>query len=175
MPAPTSANSPPVPIDDGPAAQIRARIGAIGLDALRHRARQAEDDLVNLGITFTVYSEATAIDRILPFDCIPRIIPAAEWARLEAGVAQRVRALNLFLKDIYNERHITNDGIVPGGAGLWQPELPPGDGGVPRPVRHLRPHLRHRPGAGPGRASSGCWRTMRAHLPACRMWWRTGI
>jgi uncharacterized circularly permuted ATP-grasp superfamily protein len=97
-----------------PASQVRARIAAIGLDALRDRARLAEDDLVNLGITFTVYSEATAIDRILPFDCIPRIIPAAEWAVLEAGVAQRVRAINLFLEDIYNDRRIVREGIIPG-------------------------------------------------------------
>ena len=97
----------------GPAAQVRARIAAIGLDALRGRARLAEDDLVNLGITFTVYSEAAAIDRILPFDCIPRIITARQWATLEAGVAQRVKAINLFLQDIYNARHIINDGVVP--------------------------------------------------------------
>ena len=96
-----------------PAAQVRARISAIGLDALRTRAKAAEGDLFNLGITFTVYSEASAIDRILPFDCIPRIITAPEWARLEQGVAQRVKALNLFLGDIYNARHIIRDGIVP--------------------------------------------------------------
>ena len=101
------------PGENGPAAQVRNRIATIGLDALRGRARLAEDDLVNLGITFTVYSEASAIDRILPFDCIPRIITAAQWATLEAGVAQRVRAINLFLQDIYNARHIINDGVVP--------------------------------------------------------------
>ncbi len=101
------------PGDSGPAAQVRARIAAIGLDALRERARAAEGDLFNLGITFTVYSEASAIDRILPFDCIPRIIAAREWALLERGVRQRVRALNLFLADIYNARHILNDGVVP--------------------------------------------------------------
>ena len=101
-------------VGEDAAAQVRARIAAIGLDALRDRARLAEDDLVNLGITFTVYTEATAIDRILPFDCIPRIISAAEWAILEAGVAQRVRAINLFLEDIYNGRRIIREGIVPG-------------------------------------------------------------
>ena len=102
------------PDDIGPAAQVRARIAGIGLDALRARARAAEGDLFNLGITFTVYSEASAIDRILPFDCIPRIIAAREWALLERGVMQRVKALNLFLADIYNARHIVRDGVVPG-------------------------------------------------------------
>ena len=92
---------------------IRARIAAIGLDALRGRALAAEGDLFNLGITFTVYSEAAAIDRILPFDCIPRIISAREWAVLERGVTQRVRALNLFLHDIYNGGRIVDDGVIP--------------------------------------------------------------
>ena len=112
---------------DGAAAQVRARIAAIGLDALRTRALAAEDDLINLGITFTVYSEASAIDRILPFDCVPRIIEAREWARLERGVAQRVKAINLFLADIYNARHIVRDGVVPGpliyGNSNYRPEM----------------------------------------------------
>ncbi len=115
------------PGDGGAAAIVRARIGAIGLDALRARASAAENDLINLGITFTVYSDATAIDRILPFDCIPRILTAAEWRQLEAGVKQRVAALNLFLHDIYHERHITNDGVVPAdlvyGNANYRPEM----------------------------------------------------
>ena len=111
----------------GPAAQVRARIAEIGLDALRERARAAEGDLFNLGITFTVYSEATAIDRILPFDCIPRIITAREWDRLERGVSQRVKALNLFLEDIYNKRHFVADAVVPPalvyGNANYRPEM----------------------------------------------------
>jgi len=118
--------SPP-PGEGGPVAVVRSRIAAIGLDALRNRARLAEDDLVNLGITFTVYSDVTAIDRILPFDCIPRIISAREWSMLEAGVEQRVRAINLFLQDIYNDRRIIRDGIVPGplvyGNSNYRPEM----------------------------------------------------
>ncbi len=113
--------------DGGSAALIRERIAAIGLDALRKRARAAERDLFDLGITFTVYSEANAIDRILPFDCVPRIINAREWSVLERGVAQRVRALNLFLADIYNARHIVNDGVVPHqlvyGNANYRPEM----------------------------------------------------
>ena len=105
--------SPLAPLETDPATHLRTRIAAIGLDALRNRARLAADDLVNLGITFTVYSDATAIDRILPFDCIPRIITAREWTMLEAGVTQRVQAINLFLGDIYNARRIVKDGVVP--------------------------------------------------------------
>src|SRR5271165_1829213 len=102
------------PGDPGAAAHVRRSIAAIGLEALRARAAAAENDLINLGVTFTVYSDATAIDRILPFDCIPRILTAAEWRLLEAGVKQRVAALNLFLHDIYHDGKIVKDGIVPG-------------------------------------------------------------
>ncbi len=113
---------------DNPAGrQLRQRISTIGLDALRTRARAAEGDLFNLGITFTVYSEATAIDRILPFDCVPRIIGAAEWAVLERGVQQRVQTINLFLADVYNARHFVRDGIVPAdlvyGNANYRPEM----------------------------------------------------
>lgn len=93
---------------------VRRQIAEIGLDVLRARAEMAESDLMALGITFTVYSDATAIDRILPFDCVPRIIPRLEWDLLERGVQQRVQALNLFLGDIYNDRKIVKDGVVPG-------------------------------------------------------------
>ncbi len=108
-------------------AKILARVGAIGLDALRARASAAENDLIDLGITFTVYSEATAIDRILPFDCIPRVITAAEWRVLETGVTQRVTALNAFLGDIYNARRIVADGVIPAdlvfGNSNYRPEM----------------------------------------------------
>ncbi|HEY2131772.1 MAG TPA: circularly permuted type 2 ATP-grasp protein [Acetobacteraceae bacterium] len=115
------------PGDAGAREAVRARIGAIGLDALRTRAAAAEHDLINLGITFTVYTDATAIDRILPFDCIPRILTAAEWRVLEAGVKQRVTALNLFLHDIYHQRRIITDGVVPAdlilGNSNYRPEM----------------------------------------------------
>ena len=83
------------------------------LSTLRQRASDAENELFKLGITFTVYTEKDAIDRILPFDVIPRVLTAASWARVEAGVKQRVKALNLFLHDVYHERKILKDGVVP--------------------------------------------------------------
>ena len=102
------------PEDGGAPGAIRERLSAIGMETLRARAAAAETDLINLGITFTVYSDATAIDRILPFDCIPRILTPAEWRQLESGVKQRVAALNAFLHDIYHGRKIVNDGVIPG-------------------------------------------------------------
>ncbi|MCB0252050.1 MAG: circularly permuted type 2 ATP-grasp protein, partial [Anaerolineae bacterium] len=69
--------------------------------------------LYNLGITFTVYSQSNVIDRILPFDVIPRLLSASDWATIESGTRQRVRAINLFLHDIYHGARILKDGIVP--------------------------------------------------------------
>ncbi len=92
---------------------LRERLRNLPVESLRQRAADAERDLLARGITFTVYSDATAIDRILPFDLIPRVITADEWQTLEAGVVQRVRALNLFLHDVYHDQKILNDGVVP--------------------------------------------------------------
>ena len=94
-------------------ALIRRRIDGMRLAALRHRARASERELFNLGITFTVYAEKDAIDRILPFDVIPRVLSPAEWRTVEDGVVQRVTAMNLFLDDVYHEQKILNDGVVP--------------------------------------------------------------
>ena len=117
--------------DAGSSGRLQERIRAIGLDALRTRAAAAENDLLNLGITFTVYSDALAIDRILPFDCVPRVLTAAEWEVMERGVVQRVRALNLFLGDIYNARRIIRDGIIPGPLVLGNPNYRPEMEGFP--------------------------------------------
>jgi uncharacterized circularly permuted ATP-grasp superfamily protein len=92
---------------------IAGRLSGIALDDLRRRAQDAERELFNLGITFTVYSEKDAIDRILPFDLIPRVLSAAEWETVERGVIQRVTAMNLFLGDVYHGQKILKDGIVP--------------------------------------------------------------
>jgi len=94
-------------------ALIRQRLSGLDFDELRRRAQDVERELYNLGITFIVYSEKDAVDRILPFDIIPRVISAKEWTHLEAGVTQRVTALNLFLHDIYHDQKILKDGIIP--------------------------------------------------------------
>ena len=93
--------------------EIRKRLNGLDIAALRRRARDAERELLNLGITFTVYSDRDAIDRILPFDIIPRVLSAKDWQTIESGVEQRIAALNLFLHDIYHEGHILRNGIVP--------------------------------------------------------------
>ncbi|MCP5249369.1 MAG: circularly permuted type 2 ATP-grasp protein [Candidatus Accumulibacter sp.] len=77
--------------------------------------KQAEADIAfhRVGITFAVYGEKSGTERLIPFDIIPRIIPAAEWAMLEAGLRQRVRALNAFLHDIYHDQEILGAGRIP--------------------------------------------------------------
>ncbi|UCH52582.1 MAG: circularly permuted type 2 ATP-grasp protein [Pseudomonadota bacterium] len=77
--------------------------------------RQAADVAMRvMGVTFTVYSEeGGSIDRAWPFDIIPRVIPGEEWQRVEAGLRQRVKALNLFIDDLYHEQKIVKDGVFP--------------------------------------------------------------
>lgn len=81
--------------------------------SLLEKDKQASELFMNQGITFTVYSENEGIERIFPYDIIPRIITAAEWAHVEAGIKQRLKALNRFLKDIYSDQQIIKDKIIP--------------------------------------------------------------
>ena len=80
---------------------------------LDYRRREAELIFRRIGITFAVYGEADATERLIPFDVIPRIMAASEWRTLEKGLTQRVNALNLFIKDIYGARDILRAGVVP--------------------------------------------------------------
>ena len=82
-------------------------------DRIAQKREEAERLFNRVGITFAVYGEEAGTERLSPFDVVPRIIPADEWQRLEAGLAQRVQALNLFLQDIYHEQAILRAGIIP--------------------------------------------------------------
>ncbi len=89
-------------------------IRRMGQSNLARKTREAELAMHTSGVTFTVYTDdAEGIERVWPFDLIPRIIPAVEWQRLEAGIKQRIRALNLFLKDLYHGQRILKDAVVP--------------------------------------------------------------
>src|SRR5215467_12808303 len=92
---------------------VRERLSRLSIEALKQRAGNANAELYNLGITFTIYSDAKTIDRVLPFDVIPRILSGGEWQQLETGIIQRITAINLLLDDIYHKQHILRDGIVP--------------------------------------------------------------
>ena len=82
-------------------------------ELLERRRREAELLFRRIGITFAVYGEADAQERLIPFDVIPRVLAAAEWARLESGLIQRVKAINLYINDIYGNREILRAGVVP--------------------------------------------------------------
>src|SRR6476469_2297354 len=98
---------------DGAAGDIREHYREFGQWLSRQSPEQvarkrAEADLTfrRVGITFAVYGDDAGTERLIPFDIIPRIIPAADWRVLEAGLRQRVLALNMFLQDIYHEQKI---------------------------------------------------------------------
>jgi len=88
-------------------------LSALPDDDLVRRQRSAERALLHMGITFSVYGHERGTEKILPFDLVPRVVHAREWAKLERGLAQRTRALNLFIDDVYHGRKIINDGVVP--------------------------------------------------------------
>ena len=92
---------------------LAKRLAKYKLRTLNQRNKSAERELHNLGITFTVYSDAGAIDRILPFDPLPRQISAADWKILDRGCVQRITALNAFLADLYGKQKILKDGVIP--------------------------------------------------------------
>ncbi len=80
---------------------------------MTHKDETAKKLFMSQGITFTVYNSGEGIEKIFPFDIIPRIITSSEWTQIEAGIKQRLKALNIFLKDIYHSRFIVKDGIIP--------------------------------------------------------------
>ena len=86
---------------------------SLGLSEVRARQDQADLDILTMGITFTVYSDGEGIDRTWPMDVIPRVIDAREWRVIEAGLIQRLVALNRFIDDLYNDQDIVRDGVVP--------------------------------------------------------------
>ena len=92
---------------------IRRRMRTMKVSTLKRRAQQSDRELYNLGITFTVYSERDAIDRVLPFDVIPRVLSPQDWQHIERGCVQRVAALNHFLHDIYHDQKILKDEVLP--------------------------------------------------------------
>ena len=97
----------------------------INMDALNYLNEQAENIFYRKGVTFTVYSDAKNIERMIPFDIIPRIIAASEWKHIEAGCKQRITALNAFLHDIYHDQAIMKADIVPASyvyaSGCYEP------------------------------------------------------
>src|SRR5262249_56722337 len=80
---------------------------------LINRQRAAERALLQMGVTFNVYGERAGVEKIFPFDLVPRIVAAAEWNRIERGLKQRITALNLFIQDLYHKQKILKDRVLP--------------------------------------------------------------
>jgi len=95
------------------AAPLIDRINSLSPGDLEIRQEAAKTAMMKLGATFNVYNDSQGTERILPFDLIPRIVSASEWAYLERGLKQRIHVLNLFIDDIYGEQKIIKDGIIP--------------------------------------------------------------
>lgn len=87
----------------------------LSIEELNKKEEMAKRLFMSQGITFTVYSSGEGIEKIFPFDIIPRIITAPEWEHIERGISQRLKALNLFLKDVYHNQFIIKDKVVPAG------------------------------------------------------------
>ncbi len=89
------------------------RVESLAPGEMARRQHTAQTAMLNMGATFNVYGEADGIERAMPFDIIPRVISAADWAGLERGLKQRIYALNCFLTDIYGEQKIIKDQVIP--------------------------------------------------------------
>ena len=131
----------------------------------------AEDTPGFLGITFTIYSDARTIDRILPFDVLPRILSAKEWRHIESGIMQRITAINLLLDDIYHNQHVLRDGLVPADLILGNRNYRPLMRGIDLPYKT---YVNICGRSATSAALSSCSKTMREPLPALAMSSRTG-
>ena len=82
-------------------------------EEIRMRQSSINSALLLMVITFTVYGDESGTEKIFPFDIVPRIVEAFEWQHIDAGLKQRIKALNMFLDDIYHDQNIINDEIIP--------------------------------------------------------------
>jgi uncharacterized circularly permuted ATP-grasp superfamily protein len=107
---------------------------------LHQQDKRAAELFMSQGITFTVYSEDKGIERIFPFDILPRIIRGSEWDEIERGIRQRLQALNMFLSDIYGDQQILKDGIVPASLIASCPQFTRQVHGI-RPAHDIHVHI----------------------------------
>ena len=105
----------------------------LGAEELAERQRAADREIRRIGITFRTGEGDGAVDRPWPFDVVPRILSSAEWGRIKEGLVQRLRALNLFIDDVYHEQRAVRDGIVPNELVMESPNFRPECMGVDPP------------------------------------------
>ncbi|CAN5925594.1 circularly permuted type 2 ATP-grasp protein [soil metagenome] len=116
------------------------RLASMTHRELRERQGAAERALLTRGITFNVYGDGAGVEKIMPFDILPRVVSAAEWKTIERGLVQRVRALNAFVGDIYGDRKILAAGVIPAEIVLSATSLLPACVGM-RPPHGIWCHI----------------------------------
>lgn len=89
------------------------KLNELSLEEFKFKQQTVDLSFLHQGITFTVYGDSEGTERIFPFDLVPRMIPSKEWEHIEAGLTQRITAINLFLHDIYHEQRIIKEGVIP--------------------------------------------------------------
>src|SRR2546428_7021245 len=110
--------------------RLYEQLNRLGADELQRRAALAMEMFRNHGVTFAVYPDAQGTEKVFPFDVIPRVIDARTWRRLEAGLKQRLRALNLFLDDVYARKLGLRQHGIPPDTGPSSPLSRPEAGGL---------------------------------------------
>ena len=151
---------------------LLSSLGRLGLEELNRNHAASGMLLKRLGATFRLNgSGSRGVERILPFDPLPRLISSSDWLRLERGLIQRLEAIDLFLADVYGEQRILRDGVIPRqdleSSQGWRPQL---QGFTPPLGRwcHISGLDLVRDGLG------GCWKIICAVPPAWPTSWRTG-
>jgi uncharacterized circularly permuted ATP-grasp superfamily protein len=114
-------------------ARLKAWLDTAPIEVLAQRHAEAEQMFRRIGITFAVYGDAAGTERLIPFDIIPRVLSNGEWARLSKGLEQRVKALNMFIRDAYHGREAVRAGIIPEELVLRNPAFRPEMAGVTLP------------------------------------------
>jgi uncharacterized circularly permuted ATP-grasp superfamily protein len=121
-------------------AELAGLLDNLSIDSLVTKQNAAEELFRRLGITFAVYAEGGSTERLIPFDLIPRILDRSDWDLVERGCIQRVKAINVFLYDIYHDQEIIKAGLVPPELVLLNPAFRPEMLGI-EPPNNVYAHI----------------------------------
>ena len=155
-------------------AELARQLATLGPADVARRQRAADHSFQARGITFAVNQGVEGIEKIMPFDLVPRMITPDEWRQIERGLEQRVRALNLFLHDLYHEQRILEQRGGAAGAGAGRHAATGASSGAWTCRSGSTPTSSAATWSATRRARSSCWRTTCGRRRASRTWSRTG-